>query len=98
MDEKTRATALEKAASMTSYVAYEDDLLDIRKLDEFYKKLKLSADDYLGSFLNFSVFEIDLSFARLRIPVNETEWITHEKHAIIHAYYAYKKNSIRTYK
>lgn len=36
MDEKTRINALEKAKSMSTHIAYPDELLDNRKLEEFY--------------------------------------------------------------
>lgn len=98
MDEKTRKKVLDKAASMISYISYPDELLDDKKLDEFYEKLELSADDYFGSFLNFSIFEMNYLFGRLRIPVDETEWITHGGQATVRAAYSQSKNSIRTYK
>lgn len=37
MDEKTRANALDKARSMATHIAYPDELLDDRKLEEFYE-------------------------------------------------------------
>lgn len=37
MDEKTRKNALEKADSMTTHIAYPDELLDDKKIEEFYK-------------------------------------------------------------
>lgn len=41
MDEVTRKNALDKAASMTSHIAYPDELLDDRKLEEFYSTVGL---------------------------------------------------------
>lgn len=36
MDEKTRANAIDKAKSMSTHIAYPDELLDDKKLEEFY--------------------------------------------------------------
>lgn len=37
MDEQTRQNALDKAQSMATHIAYPDELLDDRKLEEFYE-------------------------------------------------------------
>ncbi|XP_011257048.1 neprilysin-2 isoform X1 [Camponotus floridanus] len=95
MDEKTRANALEKAADMTSHIAYPDELLDNKKLDEFYDGLELNSADYLGSILNLTIFGTNFSFGRLRKPVNKTEWITHGRPAIVNAFYSSIENSIQ---
>ncbi|XP_011149286.1 neprilysin-2 isoform X2 [Harpegnathos saltator] len=95
MDENTRLNALDKAAGMVSHIAYPDELLDDKKLDEFYSRLELNSDDYLGSILNLTIFGTDFSFGRLRKPVNKTEWITHGRPAIVNAFYSSIENSIQ---
>ncbi|XP_011866367.1 PREDICTED: membrane metallo-endopeptidase-like 1 isoform X1 [Vollenhovia emeryi] len=95
MDEKTRANALEKAAGMASHIAYPNELLDDRKLEKFYEGLELSADDYVGSIFNLSMFGTNFSFGRLRQPVNKTEWISHARPAIVNAFYSSIENSIQ---
>lgn len=97
MDEKTRRNALEKAADMTSHIAYPNELLDDRKLEKFYEGLELSADDYIGSIFNLSMFGTNFSFGRLRQPVNKTEWISHGRPAVVNAFYSSIENSIRKY-
>lgn len=97
MDEKTRANALEKAADMISHIAYPNELLDDRKLEKFYEGLELSANDYIGSIFNLSLFGTNYSFGRLRQPVNKTEWISHGRPAIVNAFYSAIENSIRKY-
>lgn len=42
MDEKTRANAIDKARSMSTHIAYPDELLDNRKLEEFYDGVSTS--------------------------------------------------------
>lgn len=42
MDEKTRKSALEKADAMTTHIAYPDELLDDKKLEEFYSNVSIT--------------------------------------------------------
>lgn len=97
MDEETRMNALNKAAAMVSHIAYPDELLDNKKLEEFYSRLDLSSDDYFGNVLNLTIFGTNFSFNRLRKPVNKTEWITHGRPAVVNAFYSSIENSIREY-
>ncbi|XP_011689069.1 PREDICTED: membrane metallo-endopeptidase-like 1 [Wasmannia auropunctata] len=94
MDEKTRRSALEKAAAMSLHVAYPNELLDDRKLDNYYEGLELSIDNYLENIYNLSTFERNFLFSRLRQPVNKTEWINYGAPAVINAYSLLNKNSI----
>ncbi|RZF35772.1 hypothetical protein LSTR_LSTR012070 [Laodelphax striatellus] len=96
MDEKTRAAALEKAKAMTTHIAYPDELLDDKKLIEFYEKLEIiGPDDYIGAELNLTKCAVEFSFNRLRDPVNKTEWISHGRPAIVNAFYNSIENSIQ---
>ncbi|XP_046742992.1 neprilysin-2 isoform X2 [Diprion similis] len=95
MDEKTRKAALEKAASMATHIAYPDELLDDKKLEEFYDGLELSPNDYMGSILNLTLFGTEYSFERLRKPVNKSDWVSHGRPAIVNAFYSSIENSIQ---
>ncbi|XP_078040555.1 M13 family metallopeptidase neprilysin 2 isoform X2 [Augochlora pura] len=95
MDEETRKSALDKAASMSSHIAYPEELLDDKKLEDFYEKLELSPDNYLESILNLTLFGVDYSFGKLRKPVNKTDWVTHGRPADVNAYYSSIENSIQ---
>lgn len=97
MDEETRKSALDKAASMTSHIAYPDELLDDKKLEQFYEKLELTDDNYLGGILNLTLFGVEYSFSKLRKPVNKSDWVTHGRPAIVNAFYSSIENSIREY-
>ena len=94
MDEKTRQSALEKAASMSNHIACPDELLDDNKLEEFYKGLELSSDNYLGSILNLTLFGAEYAFTKLRKPVNKTDWVSHGRPAVVNAFYSSIENSI----
>lgn len=95
MDEETRKSALDKAASMSSHIAYPDELLDDKKLEDFYQKLELTTENYLEGILNLTLFGVEYSFGKLRKPVNKTDWITHGRPAIVNAFYSSIENSIQ---
>lgn len=97
MDEETRKSALNKAASMASHIAYPDELLNNDKLEEFYEKLELTTDNYLEGILNLTLFGVEYSFSKLRKPVNKSDWVTHGRPAIVNAFYSSIENSIREY-
>ncbi|XP_015600086.1 neprilysin-2 isoform X3 [Cephus cinctus] len=95
MDEETRKSALDKAASMSSHIAYPDELLHDNKLEEFYQNLELTSDNYLESILNLTLFGTEYSFSKLRKPVNKSDWITHGRPAVVNAFYSSIENSIQ---
>lgn len=95
MDDETRESALDKAASMTSHIAYPDELLDNKKLEEFYEKLELTEGNYLESILNLTLFGTEYSFSKLRKPVNKSDWVSHGRPAIVNAFYSSIENSIQ---
>lgn len=49
MDEETRNNALDKAKSMATHIAYPDELLDNRKLEEFYQWVKILLCEFVVS-------------------------------------------------
>ncbi|CAL7951567.1 unnamed protein product [Xylocopa violacea] len=95
MDDETRKSALKKAASMSSHIAYPDELLDDKKLEDFYENLELTTDNYLEGILNLTLFGVEYSFSKLRKPVNKSDWITHGRPAIVNAFYSSIENSIQ---
>ncbi|KAI5630580.1 VLP3p-5, transcript variant X2 [Venturia canescens] len=94
MDEKTRVKALHKASAMVAHIGYPDELLDDRKVNEFYRNFDISGDNYLENILNHNKLEADRTFGTLREPVNKTEWINHARSAVINAYNYPQLNSI----
>lgn len=96
MDDETRKRAKDKAASMTTHIAYPDELLDDKKLTDLYENLTLDANaDYLRNAINLTVFGTNYAFKRLREPVNKTDWISHGRPAVVNAYYSPLENSIQ---
>ena len=97
MDEKTRAAALVKAKKMETHIAYPDELMDDKKLSEYYKNVQVDEKKYLESIQSIEKFKNDLQFEKLRQPVNKTDWKTHSKAAVVNAAYSATENSIRAF-
>lgn len=95
MDEGTRAAAIEKAQSMTSHIAYPDELTDNNKLEEYYDGLELAPNTLLKNVLRIRTFKDNLIIQKLRKPVNKTDWETHTMPTTVNAAYSPLENSIR---
>lgn len=95
MDNVTRKHALEKAAAMTAHIAYPDELLSDKKLEEFYANLDFTSDHYLKTILSLTLFGTEYSFKRLPLPVNKTDWVTHGRPSVVNAFYSSIENSIQ---
>lgn len=97
MDDDTREAALNKVKSMSTHIGYPDEIMDNKKLEEYYNHLEIDANDYLKSVLRMNVFGTDYAFNKLRKPVNKTDWVTHARPAIVNAFYSSIENSIRKF-
>ncbi|XP_058793348.1 neprilysin-2-like isoform X4 [Phymastichus coffea] len=95
MDDKTRKAALDKATSMEEHIAYPIELLDSKKVEELYKKLEISPNNYLQSRLNLTIYGDDYTFSQLKKPVNKSDWIAHGRPTWVNAFYSFNENSIQ---
>lgn len=77
MDEKTRTSALAKIASIKNFIGYPRELLDDKSLNEYFKKLEITPNNYLESVSNITIFMLDYTYSQLREPVNESDWKSH---------------------
>ncbi|XP_025829399.1 neprilysin-2 [Agrilus planipennis] len=94
MDDESRNAALEKALTITEHIAYPDELLDDKKLEELFSGLEIYEDQFLKSSLNIALFMTDFYYSRLHQPVNKTDWIDHGNPAQVNAFYHPIENSI----
>ena len=94
MDEKTRKSALEKIDSMTIHSAYPNELLDDKKLIDYYESLEIDNNSYLKSVINIRKFITIRRFKNYRKPVNKSDWTTHGDSFINFALALFKDNSI----
>lgn len=97
MDNKTRESALTKANAMVTHIGYPDEIMDNKKLEEYYEDLEIDPDTYLESVLKMNIFGTNFSFNKLRKSVNKTDWQTHARPAIVNAFYSSIENSIRKF-
>ncbi|XP_031626097.1 neprilysin-2-like [Contarinia nasturtii] len=95
MDDETRAAAIEKAKSMTSHIAYPDELTNNNKLEEYYDGLELESNTLLQNVLRIRIFKDNHLIKGLRTPVNKTDWQTHTMPATVNAAYNPLENSIQ---
>lgn len=90
----TREAAVKKAKALTAHIGYPDELAENDKLEEFYRDLEIEPDNLLLNTLRIEVFDLDNLFAKLRKPVNKTDWETHSTPSSVGAYYSALENSI----
>ncbi|XP_055543996.1 neprilysin-2-like isoform X1 [Wyeomyia smithii] len=96
MDEVTRKSALEKVGSMVTHIGYPDELMDDKKIAEYYEDLQFKPEDnYLNTILYMNQFGTTKAFKKLRQSVNKTDWITHSRPAVVNAFYSSIENSIQ---
>uniref|UniRef100_A0A1Y1KG01 Peptidase M13 N-terminal domain-containing protein n=1 Tax=Photinus pyralis TaxID=7054 RepID=A0A1Y1KG01_PHOPY len=68
--------ALEEAAAVTSHFGYPENFLSDEKLDELYKGLNFTSDNYLKMILRLNLHTFERSAKRLRQAVGKRRWIT----------------------
>lgn len=96
MDPETKKNALDKAEAIEEFVAYPDELLNVRMVDDYYVPLKLDdSGDYFESVLRLARFGCDKNFEKLHVPVNKSDWVTHGRAAVVNAFYNLVENSIQ---
>ncbi|KAF2903630.1 hypothetical protein ILUMI_02562 [Ignelater luminosus] len=94
MDKVTKRNALEKAASMTAYIGYPDELLNEKNLEKYYADLEITSNKYIEAMKHLSLFFADYRNKKLREPVNKTEWTSHAFPPPVRAFYSFTGNSI----
>lgn len=95
MDQATREAAMLKAKGIVKHIGYPDELMDDKKLIEYYKKVSINEEKYLESILSRHALKTDQEYEKLRESVNKTDWKTHSNAAVVNAAYSAIENSIR---
>lgn len=98
MDDDTKEAALEKAQKMTAHIGFPDELMDEKKIIEYYKGLKIDENNYLESIIDIGKFGVEKSLKTYRKPVNKTDWESHASVAIVNAFFNPLENSIRKFR
>ena len=95
MDKTTKDAALDKLKSMSTHIGFPVELMDDKKLIEFYQDVDIDENKYLESILKINIFTTNRIFKKLHEPVNKTDWTMHANSAEINAFYSSIENSIR---
>lgn len=75
IDEPTKSEVVEKIKEMKRLVAYNDELLDDDKVDDYYKSVTYH-ENYLDFYLNITKFTLNETFRKLREVPNKNDWTT----------------------
>lgn len=94
MDEPTKEKALEKVFSMTAYIAYPDELIDIEYIEDLYKILELDSENYLEAHVNISLDASNHLFSHLKKPVRDPHWASDVSAASVKMFYSANGNDI----
>ncbi|KAJ8664427.1 hypothetical protein QAD02_006089 [Eretmocerus hayati] len=74
MDSKTKRSAIDKFDAMTSLIAYPDELLDDRKLENYYIDLTIARDNFLENFLRSGRFMMNMLSKKSNNKFRKLEW------------------------
>lgn len=97
MDNETRTEAYAKLDKMAWHIGYPDELMDDKKIEEFYEGLEVDENQLFTTSLNILKFIEDKSSNDLRKINNKTDWKEHASSAFINALYNAIENSIRNF-
>ncbi|RWS14267.1 membrane metallo-endopeptidase-like 1 isoform X3 [Dinothrombium tinctorium] len=95
MDEGTKRHAEEKALKMKFHVAFPDELMDDKKIAEFYKGVELNPkESYFKTILQLSLWGIEFTHSFLRKKNDRDAWWKYGHSALVNAFYHVFDNSI----
>lgn len=94
MDEETKRVAMAKHAKLDHFIGYPEEIMDDRKLNEFYENLEFHDDDFFKNMEKLSNFDLAIGFKRLREPVIKTDWRDRYPSTMANALYSPLRNSI----
>ncbi|KAK7794358.1 hypothetical protein R5R35_007241 [Gryllus longicercus] len=92
MDDETRRAADEKADAITDMIGFPDYILNPQQLDEKYKDLNITENEYFQNNINVNLFNLKKNLEKLDQPVNKTRWGMTPP--TVNAYYTPTKNQI----
>uniref|UniRef100_A0A3B5BLQ8 Neprilysin n=1 Tax=Stegastes partitus TaxID=144197 RepID=A0A3B5BLQ8_9TELE len=92
MDAETKKAAEEKARAIRERIGYSDNIMDDKYLNNEYKDLSYSAEEYFENILQNLEYVQKKRLRKLRVKVNKEEWVTGA--AVVNAFYSSSKNQI----
>eukprot|EP00095_Tigriopus_kingsejongensis_P007986 snap_masked-scaffold269_size230758-processed-gene-0.4 protein:Tk07986 transcript:snap_masked-scaffold269_size230758-processed-gene-0.4-mRNA-1 annotation:"PREDICTED: neprilysin-2" len=95
MDVSTKTRAHEKLEGIKEYIAYPEEILDDKNLEDIYKDLKIEAKEYFKNGISMSIWSTNYHWRKLREEVDKTDWKRHANPAVVNAFYSSIENSIQ---
>jgi predicted metalloendopeptidase len=95
MDVATKAEGMKKLQSMSSHIAYPEELLNDTIVEDFYKNLVFNTSNYLQSAIEVDTHSKTFLCSRYHEPVKRNDWVDHASSIYVNANYHGKSNSIR---
>jgi len=95
MDPKTKERAHRKLSQIKEYIGYPEEILDNKNLEELYKGLEISSEEYFQNSVSMSIWSMNYHWRKLREKVDKTDWKRHANPAIVNAFYSSLENSIQ---
>ncbi|XP_062901381.1 neprilysin-like [Mobula hypostoma] len=92
MDQETKAKAEIKMKAIRQRIGYPQEIMDNAKLDEEYKDLQFSSEEYFSNKLQILENSQKYKLKWLRQKVDKEAWITGA--AVVNAFYSSNKNQI----
>lgn len=94
MDEETKTEALKNINNMKSYIGYDEQLLDITKVEKYYvESSKKFTDTFFHLVLQLNILTTDKKFRQN--VYSESDWTKYAKPTSFGASYNQKDNTIR---
>lgn len=72
MDSKTKDRAHSKLNSIKEYIAYPEEILDNKNLEEIYEGLEIVEGEYFQNGIRMSIWSTNYHWKKLREEVNWT--------------------------
>lgn len=96
MDNESKKAAITKAILMNFDIGYPDELVDSKKLVEFFNGLELQPNELLNNFMHINKFLSYRKMRRLHEPVILADWEQRATRVTkVDAFYAVSRNTIR---
>ena len=95
MDDKTKERAHEKHEAMDQFIAYGDEFLDRKIVDEFFINVEISKTDFFENSLTLNKFWRLFKYNQFREPINPKSWLEHTGVSAVNAHYNGGSNNIK---
>lgn len=93
MDLQTKEIAKKKVKKMGQFIAYHDEFLQKKTMDNFYKGIRIADDEYFENNFRLKKFWILFYRNQLRAKVNPKSWISRDLVTIVNGFHDQQLNN-----